>query len=33
MNCGRARSWRGQGPARAVEEPFDLMAFLGIVPL
>src|SRR5439155_1233155 len=24
MNCGRARSWKGQGPARTVEEPFDL---------
>jgi hypothetical protein len=32
MNCGRARSWRGQGPSRAVEEPFDLMGFLGIAP-
>jgi hypothetical protein len=30
MNCGRARSWRGAGPTRAVEDPFDLMGFLGI---
>ena len=30
MNCGRARSWKGSGTARAVEDPFDLMAFLGI---
>ena len=30
MNCGRARSWKGQGSGRAVEEPFDLMGFLGI---
>jgi hypothetical protein len=29
-NCGRSRSWRGQGAARTVEEPFDLLAFLGI---
>ncbi len=29
-NCGRTRSWRGQGTTRAVEEPFDLAAFLGI---
>jgi hypothetical protein len=32
MNCGRARSWRGAGATRAVEEPFDLMGFLGIAP-
>jgi hypothetical protein len=30
MNCGRARSWKGSGSARVIEEPFDLMAFLGI---
>ncbi len=30
MNCGRARSWRGSGQQRAVEEPFDLLGFLGI---
>ena len=30
MNCGRSRSWRGQGPARSVEEPFDLIRFLGL---
>ena len=30
MNCGRSRSWRGHGSPRAVEEPFDLMAFLGL---
>jgi len=30
MNCGRARSWKGQGAGRVVEEPFDLMGFLGI---
>ena len=30
MNCGRSRSWRGQGSPRAVEEPFDLMGFLGL---
>ena len=29
-NCGRARSWRGQGASRSVEEPFDLMGFLGV---
>ena len=30
MNCGRSRSWRGQGNPRPVEEPFDLMGFLGL---
>jgi hypothetical protein len=30
MNCGRARSWKGSGGGRVIEEPFDLMAFLGI---
>ena len=30
MHCGRARSWKGQGAARVVEEPFDLVGFLGI---
>src|SRR5262249_8846526 len=30
LECGRARSWRGAGPNRTVEEPFDLMGFLGI---
>src|SRR5437867_13356269 len=30
MNCGRSRSWRGQGRARAVGEPLGLMAFLGL---
>ncbi|HWE23406.1 MAG TPA: hypothetical protein VG496_05640 [Myxococcales bacterium] len=30
MNCGRSRSWRGQGTTRAVEEPFDLIGFLGL---
>jgi hypothetical protein len=30
MHCGRARSWRGQGSARSVEEPFDLLGFLGL---
>jgi hypothetical protein len=30
MNCGRSRSWRGQGTARTVEEPFDLIGFLGL---
>jgi hypothetical protein len=29
-SCGRARSWRGQGASRAVEEPFDLLGFLGV---
>ena len=32
MNCGRARSWKGQGAARVPEEPFDLIGFLGIAP-
>ncbi|HWT84783.1 MAG TPA: hypothetical protein VN177_03355 [Myxococcales bacterium] len=30
MNCGRARSWKGQGIGRAVEDRFDLIGFLGI---
>ena len=30
MNCGRSRSWRGHGNPRVVEEPFDLMGFLGL---
>ena len=30
MHCGRARSWKGSGEKRVVEEPFDLMGFLGI---
>ncbi len=30
MNCGRSRSWRGHGSPRVVEEPFDLMVFLGL---
>jgi hypothetical protein len=30
MNCGRSRSWRGQGTGRTVEEPFDLLGFLGL---
>ena len=30
MNCGRSRSWRGQGAARSIEEPFDLLRFLGL---
>jgi len=30
MNCGRARSWKGSGGGRVIEEPFDLMAFLGM---
>ena len=30
MNCGRARSWKGSANGRVLEEPFDLMAFLGI---
>jgi hypothetical protein len=29
MNCGRARSWKGASP-RIMEEPFDLLGFLGI---
>ena len=31
-NCGRCRSWKGSsvGGARVVEEPFDLLGFLGI---
>jgi hypothetical protein len=29
MNCGRARSWKGTSP-RILEEPFDLLGFLGI---
>jgi hypothetical protein len=33
MNCGRSRSWKSRlGGARTLEDPFDLMAFLGIVP-
>jgi hypothetical protein len=32
MNCGRARSWKGSGPNRIIEESFDLMGFLGIPP-
>ena len=33
MNCGRARSWKSSaGGQRIVEEPFDLMGFLGIQP-
>src|ERR1700682_1684230 len=33
MNCGRSRSWKSRlGGARTVEDPFDLMGFLGIVP-
>ena len=32
MNCGRSRSWKSRlGGQRLVEEPFDLMGFLGIV--
>ncbi len=31
-NCGRSRSWRGGGSERILEEPFDLMTFLGIKP-
>jgi hypothetical protein len=30
MNCGRARSWKGSGTGRVVEDPFDLPGFLGI---
>ena len=30
MNCGRARSWKGSDGGRVIEEPFDLMGFLGI---
>jgi len=30
MNCGRAHSWKGSGNGRVMEEPFDLMGFLGI---
>ena len=30
MNCGRARSWKGTGASRVVEDPFDLLGFLGI---
>jgi hypothetical protein len=32
MNCGRARSWKGSGPDRIIEESFNLMGFLGIPP-
>ena len=31
MNCGRSRSWKGSGETRRVEEPFDILGFLGIV--
>jgi hypothetical protein len=30
MNCGRARSWKGSGAGRVIEDPFDLLGFLGI---
>ena len=31
MNCGRSRSWKSSiGGQRVVEEPFDLLGFLGI---
>ena len=31
MNCGRSRSWKSSiGGERVVEEPFDLLGFLGI---
>ena len=33
MCCGRSRSWKGSiGGQRVVEEPFDLIGFLGIKP-
>ena len=33
MNCGRSRSWKGTlGGTRVMEEPFDLLGFLGIAP-
>lgn len=33
VNCGRSRSWRSaQVGGRIVEDPFDLMGFLGIKP-
>ena len=33
MNCGRSRSWKSKlGGPRTVEEPFDLIGFLGIKP-
>jgi hypothetical protein len=31
VNCGRSRSWKGSvGGQRVVEDPFDLLGFLGI---
>ena len=31
MACGRSRSWKSSiGGQRVVEEPFDLLGFLGI---
>ena len=31
MNCGRSRSWKGSiGGQRMVEDPFDIVTFLGI---
>ena len=33
MCCGRSRSWKASmGGTREVEDPFDLIAFLGIKP-